>query len=184
MQPLVEPFFDAATSTFTYVVHAGDGTDCAIIDSVLDFDPKSGRTSTTSAERVVDFVRAHKLHVVWLLETHAHADHLSAAQFLRRVLGGRIAIGRQICTVQHTFKRVFNLGDDMREDGQQFDHLFEPDETFKIGALDAQAIHVPGHTPADMAYLIGDGPTRHSRSVRSTRRPSMSRAIRLPIWRT
>ena len=156
MQPLVEPFFDAATSTFTYVVHAGDGTDCAIIDSVLDFDPKSGRTSTTSAERVVDFVRAHKLHVVWLLETHAHADHLSAAQFLRRVLGGRIAIGRQICTVQHTFKRVFNLGDDMREDGQQFDHLFEPDETFKIGALDAQAIHVPGHTPADMAYLIGD----------------------------
>ena len=156
MQPLVEPFFDAATSTFTYVVHAGDGTDCAIIDSVLDFDPKSGRTSTTSAERVVDFVRAHKLHVVWLLETHAHADHLSAAQFLRRVLGGRIAIGRQICTVQHTFKRVFNLGDDMQDDGQQFDHLFEPDETFKIGALDAQALHVPGHTPADMAYRIGD----------------------------
>ena len=156
MQPLVEPFFDAATSTFTYVVHAGDGTDCAIIDSVLDFDPKSGRTSTASAERVVDFVRAHNLHVVWLLETHAHADHLSAAQFLRRVLGGRIAIGRQICTVQHTFKRVFNLGDDMQDDGQQFDHLFEPDETFKIGVLDAQALHVPGHTPADMAYRIGD----------------------------
>jgi glyoxylase-like metal-dependent hydrolase (beta-lactamase superfamily II) len=156
MQPLVEPFFDAATSTFTYVVHAGDGTDCAIVDSVLDFDPKSGRTSTASAERVVEFVRAHNLHVVWLLETHAHADHLSAAQFLRRMLGGRIAIGRQICTVQHTFKRVFNLGDDMHDDGKQFDHLFEPDETFKIGALDAQALHVPGHTPADMAYRIGD----------------------------
>jgi len=156
MRPQVEPFFDSATSTFTYVVHAGDGTAAAVIDSVLDYDPKSGRTTTASAERVIAFVRAHRLHVQWLLETHAHADHLSAAQYLKRELGGKIAIGEQICTVQRVFKGVFNLGDDVPADGTQFDHLFAPDEAFMVGELAARALHVPGHTPADMAYQIGD----------------------------
>jgi glyoxylase-like metal-dependent hydrolase (beta-lactamase superfamily II) len=156
MQPLVEPFFDPVTATFTYVVHGGDGSSCAIVDSVLDYDPKSGRTSTASADRVIAFVRAGKLRVEWLLETHAHADHLSAAQYLKRELGGKIAIGEQIRAVQRTFKGVFNLGGDVPADGTQFDHLFAAEETFAIGALTARALHVPGHTPADMAYAVGD----------------------------
>jgi glyoxylase-like metal-dependent hydrolase (beta-lactamase superfamily II) len=156
MRPLVEPFFDPVTSTFTYVVHTGDDSACAIVDSVLDYDPKAGRTSTACADRVIAFVRARALRVEWLLETHAHADHLSAAQYLRRELGGKIAIGEQIRTVQRAFKGVFNLGADVPADGTQFDHLFAPDETFAIGTLTAQALHVPGHTPADMAYVVGD----------------------------
>ncbi|MGG1945367.1 MBL fold metallo-hydrolase [Trinickia sp. NRRL B-1857] len=156
MHPCVEPFFDTATSTFTYVVFAGDGTPAAIIDSVLDYDPKSGRTSTQSADRVIAFVREHGLQVQWVLETHAHADHLSAAQYLKARLGGTIGIGEQIRTVQHKFKDVFNLGSDVAEDGAQFDHLFADDEIFSIGTLEARAIHVPGHTPADMAYQVGD----------------------------
>jgi glyoxylase-like metal-dependent hydrolase (beta-lactamase superfamily II) len=156
MQPLVEPFFDSVTSTLTYVVHAGAGSVCAIIDSVLDFDPKSARTATCSADRVIAFVREQHLTVEWLLETHAHADHLSAAQYLKRTFGGRIAIGEQIRTVQRTFQGVFNVEVDAAADGAQFDHLFAPDETFTVGALAARAIHVPGHTPADMAYVIGN----------------------------
>ena len=156
MHPHIEPFFDSATSTFSYVVHAGDGTPAAIIDSVLDYDPKSGRTSTASADRLIAFVRAHGLQVEWLLETHAHADHLSAAQYLKHELGGRIAIGDRICTVQHTFKGVFNLGQDVPDDGAQFDHLFAADETFNVGALTGRALHVPGHTPADVAYQFDD----------------------------
>ena len=156
MHPCVAPFFDPATSTFTYVVHGGDGTAAAVIDSVLDYDPKSGRTSTVSADRIIAFVREHRLQVQWLLETHAHADHLSAAQYLKAHLGGKIGIGEQIRAVQHKFKGVFNLGADVPEDGAQFDHLFADDEAFPIGALEARAIHVPGHTPADMAYRIGD----------------------------
>jgi len=156
MRPQVAPFFDCATSTFTYVVHAGDGTPAAIVDSVLDYDPKSGRTSTASADRVIAFVREHRLQVQWLLETHAHADHLSAALYLKRELGGRTAIGEQIRTVQGAFKRVFNLGGDVPADGTQFDHLFAADETFTFGELTGRALHVPGHTPADMAYQIGD----------------------------
>lgn len=156
MHPCVEPFFDPVTSTFTYVVHAGDGTPAAIIDSVLDYDPKSGRTSTQSADRVIAFVHEHGLQVQWVLETHAHADHLSAAQYLKAHLGGTIGIGEQIKTVQHKFKDVFNLGPDLAEDGAQFDHLFAADEIFSIGTLKARAIHVPGHTPADMAYQVGD----------------------------
>ncbi|CAB3700730.1 putative metallo-hydrolase [Paraburkholderia sediminicola] len=156
MKPLVEAFFDRITCTVTYVVHAGDGSACAVIDSLLDYDPKAGRTSTQSADRVVEFVQAHGLKVEWLLETHAHADHLSAAQYLRTRLGGRIAIGESIRGVQGVFKRVFNLGVDVPDDGQQFDHLFAAGETFQIGELGAHAIHVPGHTPADVAYQIGD----------------------------
>ncbi|RSZ59974.1 MBL fold metallo-hydrolase [Massilia atriviolacea] len=148
----IQPFFDDSTATVTYVVHAGPGTPCAIIDPVLDFDPTSGRTSTTSADRVVAFVRAHALTVAWLLETHAHADHLSAAPYLAAQLGGRTAIGAGIRTVQRAFSALFaDAGEPTR-----FNHLFEPDEQFAIGELQAHALHVPGHTPADMAYRIGD----------------------------
>jgi glyoxylase-like metal-dependent hydrolase (beta-lactamase superfamily II) len=127
-----------------------------VIDPVLDYDPKSGRTSTASAERVVAFVREHGLRVAWLLETHAHADHLSAAPYLKETLGGTIAIGASIRIVQGVFKRIFNFGDDMHTDGRQFDYLFSAGERFSIGELHGEALHVPGHTPADMAYRIGD----------------------------
>ncbi|MGE6919384.1 MBL fold metallo-hydrolase [Achromobacter kerstersii] len=154
MNPHIQAFFDPVTATVTYVVH--DGSACAIIDSVLDYDPKSGRTHTGSADQVANYVRAQGLTLQWLLETHAHADHLSAAPYLQRQLGGVIAIGQSIRTVQGVFKRVFNLEPEFQLDGSQFGHLFADGETFKIGALTATAIHVPGHTPADMAYLIGD----------------------------
>ena len=154
MTPRIEPFFDATTSTFTYVIYEAPGSRCAIVDSVLDYDPHSGRTATLSADRVARFVRDQELTVEWLLETHAHADHLSAAPYLRRQLGGRIAIGEGIRRVQGAFKDVFNLEPEFRLDGSQFDHLFQPDEVFHIGALRARALHVPGHTPADMAYQV------------------------------
>lgn len=154
MTPHIQAFFDSVTATVTYVVH--DGSACAIIDSVLDYDPKSGRSSTTSADKVADYVRTHGLTTRWLLETHAHADHLSAAPYLQRELGGVIAIGQSIRTVQGVFKNVFNLEPEFQLDGSQFGHLFADGETFAIGSLTATAIHVPGHTPADMAYLIGD----------------------------
>ena len=157
MSPQIQGFFDPVTATITYVVHeAAPGGACAIIDSVLDYDPKSGRSSTASADRVADYVRQHGLKTEWLLETHAHADHLSAAPYLQRQLGGVIAIGQSIQTVQGVFKKIFNLEPEFQLDGSQFGHLFKDGETFRIGALTAQAIHVPGHTPADMAYLIGD----------------------------
>ncbi|MFM0294604.1 MULTISPECIES: MBL fold metallo-hydrolase [Paraburkholderia] len=156
MTPQIEAFYDAATGTFTYVVYASEGSACAVIDPVLDYDPKSGGTSTESAERVIAFVNARELRVQWLLETHAHADHLSAAQYLKEALGGEIAIGESIRIVQSTFRRIFNLGEDVPADGRQFDHLFQPGETFSIGELSGEALHVPGHTPADMAYRIGD----------------------------
>jgi len=154
--PRVEAFFDPATWTASYVVHAGPGSACALIDTVLDYDPKSGRLSRHSAQRIADFVRANDLRVEWILETHAHADHLSAAHHLRALLGGRIAIGAHIRQVQATFGAVFNLDGLVPADGSQFDHLFEDGEPFSIGALQACALHVPGHTPADLAYLIGD----------------------------
>jgi glyoxylase-like metal-dependent hydrolase (beta-lactamase superfamily II) len=156
MNPIVQPFFDAATSTVSYVVHAGDGTRCAIIDSVLDYDPKAGRTSTATADKLIAFVREHGLETEWILETHAHADHLSAAPYLKKHLGGRIAIGERIRTVQGVFKKIFNLEPGFALDGSQFDHLFADGEAFGIGALRGKALHVPGHTPADMAYRIGD----------------------------
>lgn len=156
MQPHVQPFFDPATWTWTYVVHAGPGTACAIVDPVLDYDPKSGRTATGSAERVADYVRAQHLQVQWILETHAHADHLSAAAWLRAQLGGRIAIGAQITAVQQVFAKLFNLEPQFRQEGSQFDHLLADGEVFHIGELQAQAMAVPGHTPACMAYQVGD----------------------------
>lgn len=156
MRPTVQAFFDPTTWTVSYVVYEAPGTSCAVIDPVLDYDPKSGRTSTLSADRIVAFVRENNLKVEWILETHAHADHLSAAPYLRKQLGGKIAIGENIRTVQGVFKQVFNLEPEFRLDGSQFDHLFEEDETFRIGNLTGKALAVPGHTPADMAYLIGD----------------------------
>ncbi len=156
MPATVEPFFDPATWTWTYVVHAGQGTACAIIDPVLDYDAKSGRTRTDSAQRVVDYVRAQRLSVQWILETHAHADHLSAAIWLREQLGGRIGIGGRIPTVQGVFKKIFHLEPEFATDGSQFDHLFADDETFGIGDLPARVLSVPGHTPACVAYQVGD----------------------------
>lgn len=156
MNPQVQGFFDPATWTVSYVVHAGPGSAAAIIDSVLDFDPKSGRTGTGAADRVIDFVRGQGLRVEWILETHAHADHLSAAPYLKQQLGGKIGIGEQIRAVQKVFKPIFNLEPGFRLDGSQFDRLFSDGERFAIGALTAQVLHVPGHTPADLAYQVGD----------------------------
>ena len=156
MPALIQAFLDEASSTFTYVIYENDGGPCAIVDSVLNYDPAAGRTDTAQADKVIAFVREHGLQVQWLLETHAHADHLSAAPYLRRTLGGKIAIGESISKVQGVFKHLFNLEPEFRVDGSQFDHLFAPDEIFHIGHLKAQALHVPGHTPADMAYLIDD----------------------------
>jgi glyoxylase-like metal-dependent hydrolase (beta-lactamase superfamily II) len=155
-QANVEGFFDAVTATVSYVVYDTEGGTCAIVDSVLDYDPKSGRTSTASADALAAFIRAHGLKTDWILETHAHADHLSAAPYLKRLLGGRIAIGDRICDVQDAFKKIFNLEATFRLDGSQFDRLFADGAQFQIGALSAQAIHLPGHTPADLAYSIGD----------------------------
>ena len=156
MQPHVEAFFDPATFTYSYVVSDASTQHCAIIDSVLDYDPASGRTSHSSADRLIDYVKAHKLQVDWLLETHVHADHLSAAPYLQRELGGQLAIGEHITTVQNTFGKLFNAGSEFATDGRQFDHLFKDGDTFAIGSLQARALHTPGHTPACMTYLIGD----------------------------
>ena len=154
MPALIEAFLDPASSTYSYVIYEADGGQCAIVDPVLDYDPAAGRTGTTQADRLIAFVRQHQLQVQWLLETHAHADHLSAAPYLRRQLGGRIAIGESIGKVQDVFKALFNLEAEFAVDGSQFDHLFASDESFMIGNLKATALHVPGHTPADMAYLV------------------------------
>ena len=154
--PQVHGIFDKATWTMTYVVHNGQGTDCAIIDSVLDYDPKSGRTHTTSADLVIDYVKAHQLKVQWILETHAHADHLSAAPYLKLHLGGKTSIGQRITQVQKVFKGIFNLEPEFKQDGSQFDHLMADDETFAIGQLTGKVLSVPGHTPACVAYQIGD----------------------------
>jgi glyoxylase-like metal-dependent hydrolase (beta-lactamase superfamily II) len=156
MSPTIQAFFDPTTCTVSYVVHEGQGSACAIIDSVLDYDPKSGRTATGSADQLIAFIKAHELKTAWILETHAHADHLSAAPYLRRELGGKLAIGAMIRTVQEVFHKIFNLGAGYLCDEPQFDHLFAADEIFQIGNLTAKALFVPGHTPADMAYQIGD----------------------------
>lgn len=155
-KPIVHGIFDKATWTITYIVHQGIGTACAIIDSVLDYDPKSGRTTTTSAEKVVEYVIEHQLKVEWILETHAHADHVSAAPYLRQQLGGKIAIGDHITQVQKVFKGIFNLETGFKQDGSQFDQLLASDEEFKVGELVGKVLFVPGHTPACVAYQFGD----------------------------
>ena len=156
VRPLVQGIFDPATWTVTYVVYEAAGTACAIIDSVLDYDPKSGRTGTASADKVIDFVRSKGLQVAWILETHAHADHLSAAPYLKAQLGGQTAIGAHITAVQKVFKGVFNLEPDFAVDGRQFDHLLADGQRLPLGNLQIQTLSVPGHTPACMAYQVGD----------------------------
>ena len=155
-QPQVHGLFDPATWTVTYVVHNGPGSHCAVIDSVLDYDPKSGRTQRASADKVIDYVRVNGLKVQWILETHAHADHLSAAPYLRAELGGKISIGANITQVQKVFKGVFNLEPGFKQDGSQFDHLFHDGEAIPLGELTGEVMFVPGHTPACAAYRFGD----------------------------
>jgi len=156
LNPQVHGIFDTATSTVTYVVYEKPGSACAIIDSVLDYDPKSGRTKHTSADKVVDFVKTNQLKVEWILETHAHADHLSAAPYLKEQLGGKTAIGDHIGGVQKVFKGIFNMEADFKADGSQFDHLFKDGESIPVGGLVGHTMYVPGHTPACVAYQFGD----------------------------
>lgn len=155
-KPQVHGMFDPGTWTVTYVVHTGQDSDCAIIDSVLNYDSKSGRTHHTSANKVIDYVRSLDLKVKWILETHAHADHLSAAPYLRTHLGGQVGIGGQITHVQKVFKDVFNLEPGFKQDGSQFDHLFQEGDAISLGALAGEVLFVPGHTPACAAYRFGD----------------------------
>lgn len=156
MKPEIRSFFDEATFTATHLVWDPATRKAAIIDSVKDYDPKSGRTETTSADAVIMAVAENNLSVDWILETHVHADHLTAAPYLQEKLGGKIAIGAHINVVQGVFKSVFNVEKEFAPDGRQFDHLFQDDDTFMIGALEAKVLHTPGHTPACATFLIGD----------------------------
>jgi glyoxylase-like metal-dependent hydrolase (beta-lactamase superfamily II) len=155
-RPVVKTFFDETTFTATHVVHDPATRRAAVIDSVMDFDEPAGRTSFATAQLVVDYVESEALSIDWLLETHAHADHLSDAPYLQEKLGGKIAIGAEIRTVQEVFGKIFNEGTRFARDGSQFDRLFEDGDRFALGDIPAIALHVPGHTPADMAYVIGD----------------------------
>jgi glyoxylase-like metal-dependent hydrolase (beta-lactamase superfamily II) len=154
-QATVKAFFDPQTWTYTYVVYESKGSPCIVIDSVLNYDPKSGRTKTQSADEVISFIKDNQLQLEWILETHAHADHLTAAPYIQEKLGGKIAIGDHITTVQEVFKSVFNF-DDVAVDGSQFDALIKEGEAIQFGNLSFKALYVPGHTPACMAYEIGD----------------------------
>ena len=155
--PAVASFFDETTSTITYVVSDVETGVCAVIDPVLDYDPKAGRTGADSASKVIGYVNGAGLRVEWILETHAHADHLSATPYLKSAFSGSLSgICAHIIEVQSTFKRIFNLADEFVPDGSQFDHLFHDGETFKIGGIEASVLHTPGHTPACASYLVGD----------------------------
>ncbi|EIJ47502.1 metallo-beta-lactamase [Herbaspirillum sp. GW103] len=153
----IEGHFDPATSTVSYLVLDRATRQCALLDSVLDYDPKSGRTSTSSADHLIRRVQELDASVQWILETHAHADHLSAAPYLKRKLGGRIAIGEHIRQVQDVFGALFNAGSEFAHDGSQFDHLFADGEHFQIGTLQARVMHTPGHTPACITYVVEEG---------------------------
>ncbi len=153
----VEGFFDPVTWTVSYVVLDRATMQCALVDSVLDYDPKSGHTGTGTADKLIARVRELGATVQWILETHVHADHLSAAPHLKAQLGGTLGIGKHIATVQKVFGTLFNTGSDMPRDGSQFDHLFDDEEPFMIGTLQCRALHTPGHTPACMTYVVGDG---------------------------
>jgi glyoxylase-like metal-dependent hydrolase (beta-lactamase superfamily II) len=157
-KPSVRGFFDTVTATWTYVVYENEGTDkrCAIIDSVLDYDIHSGRTKTISADRVIDFVQRHGLEVEWILETHIHADHLTASAYIKEKLGGKTAISKHILKVLETWQPTFHNEKDTPLNGQQFDYIFDDDEDFTVGSFDARIMHTPGHTPADTSYVIGD----------------------------
>ena len=156
MRPEVTGFFDEATNTISYVAVDPATRKCAVIDSVLDYDPDAAHTARDSADRIIDFVRQRGLEVEWVLETHVHADHLSAAPYIKQQLDGTLAIGAEIRTVQNVFGKIFNAGTEFQRDGSQFDRLFEDGDTFRLGEIPARVMHTPGHTPADMTYVIGD----------------------------
>lgn len=156
MTPFVKAFFDSATNTVSYVVREPEGRTAAIVDSVLDFDHASGRTKTASADEIIAYVQTEGMKIDWILETHVHADHLSAAPYLQDKLGGKIGIGNQITVVQDTFGKIFNEGTEFQRDGSQFDALFQQGDSFHIGQMRADVLHTPGHTPACMTYVIGD----------------------------
>lgn len=156
-QMVIEAFFDPDTWTLSYLVLDRESQQCALIDSVLDYDPKSGRTRTASADRTIDRVKTLGASVQWILETHVHADHLSAAPYLKARLGGQIAIGSHITTVQKVFGTLFNSGPEFAHDGSQFDRLLQDGDTLSIGSLQVRAMHTPGHTPACMTYVISNG---------------------------
>jgi len=156
IHPQVTGFFDPATNTISYVVKDPASDSCAIVDSVLDFDYASGRTSYAHADEIIDFVQKHGLKTEWLIETHVHADHLSAAPYIQGKLGGKLGIGRNITVVQDTFGKVFNEGTEFRRDGSQFDRLFDDGDTYFVGSMECLAIHTPGHTPACMTHVMGD----------------------------
>lgn len=156
VKPDVKAFFDDATNTISYVARDPESNACAVIDSVLDFDYAAGRTNTDGADRIIQYVQDQGLSVAWVLESHVHADHLSAAPYIQEKLGGKMAIGARITVVQETFGKIFNAGTEFERDGSQFDRLFEEGDTFAIGGLQAKVLHTPGHTPACLTYLIGD----------------------------
>ncbi|MBO9473278.1 MBL fold metallo-hydrolase [Shimia sp. R10_1] len=156
MKPDVTAFFDEATNTISFVAKDAQGTACAIIDSVLDFDHAAGRTDTKSADAIIAHVTANGLKVEWILESHVHADHLSAAPYLQEKLGGKIGIGKNITLVQDTFGKIFNEGTEFQRDGSQFDQLFSDGDSFMVGQMRCDVLHTPGHTPACMTYVIGD----------------------------
>lgn len=156
MRPHAEAFFDPTTSTYSYVVHMQGNPQCAIIDPVLDYEPSSAKTTTESAQKLVDYIKQQQLELQWIIETHAHADHLSAGAWLQQQLGGLIAIGTPITQVQNTFKAIYHFDDELKTNGEPFDRLFNAGDQFLIGALKVDVLHVPGHTPADMAYHVHD----------------------------
>lgn len=154
--PDINGFFDERTNTVSYVVRDPNSTSCAIIDSVMDFDFASGRISYESADKIIEFVNTHNLNVEWLIETHVHADHLSAAPYIQSKLGGKIGIGSNIKVIQDVFGKIFNEGTEFQRDGSQFDKLFEDGDTYQIGSITGFVIHTPGHTPACMTYVFGN----------------------------
>ncbi len=156
MHPAVEPFFDPLTNTISYVVTDQKSNACAVIDSVMDLNYAAGRITFEHANEIIAYIEKHKLRLEWLIETHVHADHLSAAPYIQSRLGGKIGIGDQITVVQDTFGKVFNEGTEFQRDGSQFDRLFKDGDTYSIGGLNAFAIHTPGHTPACMVHVVGD----------------------------
>ena len=153
-KPIIKAFHDSSTGTISYVVEDPKTKNCAVIDSVLDFDISSGRTSTKNADEIIEFIKSNKLNLEWIIETHVHADHLSAAPYIQDKIGGKIGIGEAIILVQDTFGKIFNAGTEFERDGSQFDKLFKDNDTYKIGELNAKTMHTPGHTPACMVHII------------------------------
>ncbi len=155
-KPEVVPFFDEPTNTFSYVVKDPTSSACAVVDSVMDIDYPAGRLNLDGADRIIDYIRNNGLQLEWLIETHVHADHLSASPYIQEKLGGKLGIGSDIVTVQETFGKIYNAGTEFQRDGSQFDHLFTDGEQYSVGNMTCYAIHTPGHTPACMTHVLGD----------------------------